>query len=459
MGLMYALDSFRAEIGDIPATDDPRALRAKSHDWSDVSPILRKLLEGKSADLVVQPRTKEEVIRAVAAAARHRIPVTPRGAGTANYGQSVPLHGGIVLDMTGFTGIVWKRAGAMRAYAGTVIDDIDAVTRLDGWELRMHPSTKRIATIGGYVSGGSAGIGSCVWGGLREMGNIAGLEVIGMQETPSVRELRGKDVALVQHAFGTNCVITEVEMPLAPAWDWTEAVVVFDSYMAAVRFGVRFAEEDGLIKKLVSVQEWPTPGLWRQMRGIVPRGYSTVCCIVASPFLAAFEELIQEFGGTIASVCGEGEGPYGLPLYEFAFGHALQQMRRSDPSRAAVQGTFHGDDLVGLIERVHRRIAGQGPLRMELTRSRGRLTGGGGVFITYKNDEQIRALTQLLVEEGVEVNDVHSVSVTRHLRGRSSVDASAALKRTMDPYGLLNPGKWETDDDDIASVQMPAATV
>src|SRR5271154_5160482 len=119
--------------------------RAKSHDWSDVSPILRKLLDGKSADLVVQPRTKEEVIRAVAAAARHRIPVTPRGAGTANYGQSVPLQGGIVLDMTGFTGIVWKRPGAVRAYAGTVMDKIDEVTRPDGWELRLHPSTKRVA--------------------------------------------------------------------------------------------------------------------------------------------------------------------------------------------------------------------------------------------------------------------------------------------------------------------------
>jgi len=265
-------------------------------------------------------------------------------------------------------------------------------------------------------------------------------------------------VALVQHAFGTNCVITEVEMPLAPAWDWVEAVVVFESYMAAVRFGVRFAEEDGLIKKLASVQEWPTPGLWRQMRGIVPHGYSTVCCIVASPFLAAFEELTKEFGGTIASACGEGKGPYGLPLYEFAFGHALQQMRRSDPCRAAVQGTFRGDDLVGLIERVHRRIAGQGPLRMELTRSRGRLTGGGGVFITYKDDEQIRALTQLLIDEGVEVNDVHSLSVTRHRRGHSSADGSAALKRTMDPYGLLNPGKWEADAADFASAPMVAAT-
>jgi FAD/FMN-containing dehydrogenase len=455
---MEALAAFRAEIGDIPNTDRPKALRAKSHDWSEVSPILRKLLEGKSADLVVSPRTKDEVMRAVAAAARRSIPVTPRGAGTANYGQSVPLHGGIVLDMTGFAGIVWKRPGAVRAYAGTVLDEIDGATRRDGWELRMHPSTKRVATIGGFVSGGSGGIGSCVWGGLGDMGNIAGLEVISMAEMPSIRELRGKDIALVQHAFGTNCIITEVEMPLAPAWDWLEAVVVFESYMAAIRFGVRLGEEDGLIKKLISVQEWPTPGLWRPMKGLVPQGYSTVCCIVAAPFLAAFEEVVTECRGTIAAVAEEGKGPYGVPLYEFAFGHALQQMRRTEPGRAAVQGTFRGGDLVGLIERVHRRIAGQGPLRMEITRSRGRLTGSGGVFITYQDDEQIRTLAQMLADEGVDVHDVHSLSVTRHRRGApSSVDGSAALKRAMDPYGLLNPGKSETDA--AASAAAEAAPV
>jgi FAD/FMN-containing dehydrogenase len=438
---MYALDAFRAEIGDIPNTDHPRALRAKSRDWSEVSPILRKLLEGKSADLVVSPRTKDEVVRVVAAAARLRIPVTARGAGTANYGQSVPLRGGIVLDMTGFVGIVWQRPTAVRAFAGTVIEDIDIATRPNGWELRIHPSTKRVATIGGYVSGGSAGIGSCVWGGLADLGNVAGLEVISMEETPRLCELRGTDVGIVQHAFGTNCIITEVEMPLAPAPEWVEAVTVFDNYMAAVRFGVRFADEPGLIKKLVSVQEWPTPGLWRQMKGLVPYGYSTVCCLVAAPFLASFEELVKDYDGAIASACDEGKGPYGAPLYEFAFGHALQQMRRSEPGRAAVQGTFRGDDLAETVERVHRRIAGQGPLRMELTRSRGRLTGGGGIFIEYKHEDQIRALTQMLIEEGVEVHDVHTMSVEHHRQGRYAGHEGAAFKRTMDPYDLLNPGK------------------
>ena len=52
------------------------------------------------------------------------------------------------------------------------MNDLDAATRPNGWELRMHPSTKRMATIGGFVGGGSGGIGSINYGGLREPGNI-----------------------------------------------------------------------------------------------------------------------------------------------------------------------------------------------------------------------------------------------------------------------------------------------
>ena len=54
------------------------------------------------ADIVVRPTSKEEIATVVRAAVRHRLPLTARGGGTANYGQSVPSKGGVVVDMTGF---------------------------------------------------------------------------------------------------------------------------------------------------------------------------------------------------------------------------------------------------------------------------------------------------------------------------------------------------------------------
>ena len=71
-----------------------------SHDFYWYSPILRPQLAGKAADVAVQPINVEEVLAVMRFASRHQIPVTVRGAGTGNYGQCVPLQGGIVLDLS-----------------------------------------------------------------------------------------------------------------------------------------------------------------------------------------------------------------------------------------------------------------------------------------------------------------------------------------------------------------------
>jgi FAD/FMN-containing dehydrogenase len=98
---MDTIADFIGDIADVESSRDAMTLRRKSRDSHAVSPLLRKSLEGKLADVVVRPKSKAEVLRVVAAAVKHRIPITARGGGTANYGQSVPLHGGILLDRSG----------------------------------------------------------------------------------------------------------------------------------------------------------------------------------------------------------------------------------------------------------------------------------------------------------------------------------------------------------------------
>ncbi len=73
---MYATAEFLGEIGTIEHTTDQISLRAKSRDRYAVSPLLKTMLAGKHADVVVSPCNKEELIRVVAAAAKYRIPIT-----------------------------------------------------------------------------------------------------------------------------------------------------------------------------------------------------------------------------------------------------------------------------------------------------------------------------------------------------------------------------------------------
>ena len=148
---LRALDGLVADFGDIPVVTERNVVRRRSRDFFWYSPILNAQLDGKSADLLVLPRDENDVVRIASACARHRVPLTVRGGGTGNYGQAVPLEGGVLLDISGLDGIEWIKPGIVRAGAGAKMNAIDAAAQPEGWELRLHPSTKRMATIGGFV--------------------------------------------------------------------------------------------------------------------------------------------------------------------------------------------------------------------------------------------------------------------------------------------------------------------
>src|SRR5258708_22298987 len=95
-----------------------------------------------------------------------------RAGGAGNYGEAVPLEGGVLRDVRALAAVEGARPGVMRVGVGAKMNAIDAELQPSGWELRMHPSTKRTATIGGFVAGGSGGIGSVNYGGLREPGKL-----------------------------------------------------------------------------------------------------------------------------------------------------------------------------------------------------------------------------------------------------------------------------------------------
>jgi FAD/FMN-containing dehydrogenase len=135
-----ALDRLVADLGDIPVVTEQKVVRRRSRDFFWYSPILNAQLDGKSADLIVLPRNEDDVIRVASICARHRVPVTVRGGGTGNYGQAVPLQGGVLLDISGLESIEWIKPGVVRAGAGAKMNAIDAATQAEGWELRLHPS-------------------------------------------------------------------------------------------------------------------------------------------------------------------------------------------------------------------------------------------------------------------------------------------------------------------------------
>ncbi len=447
---MRDLPTFLEALGDVPTITEQALVKGKSRDMTAAfSPVMKREIADKFAEVIVRPRTKDDVLRIASAAARSRMPLICRGAGTANFGQGIPLQGGAIVDMTALDQVLWVRDGKVRAEAGAILSKIDDAARPKGWELRMHSSTKRSATLGGFVGGGHAGVGSCVYGILRDRGNILGLQVVSIEEDPKIVELRGDDVNLVHHAYGTNGIMTELEMPLAPAWPWREAIVMFDEFMPSVEFSRSLATSDGIVKKLISLAGWPMPGMMKPLAPFVRDGKSMVMCLIAAPFFETFEVLVAEHGGEITYSGLEGEGPFGCPLYEFAWGHTRLQVNKTDPAIVSVIGLFASDDPVRDIAKSYRRFAHMQGLHFEVKRFDHRLAFQGAPFFRYESAEQLAEVMRGLAEDGAMIANNHTFLVKEG--GMKTVDsADVDFKRRMDPHGLMNPGKLSLETPDTS---------
>ncbi|MEM1102340.1 MAG: FAD-binding oxidoreductase, partial [Pseudomonadota bacterium] len=213
------------------------AVKQRSRDYFWYSPVLKDRLDHVTADFLAIPESEAQVIATLRICYAHDVPVTTRGAGTGNYGQAMPLAGGCVLHMAKMTKVKEIHPGRVICEPGIILKDLDAACIADGGqEIRMFSSTWSTATIGGFIAGGSGGVGSIRWGALRDPGNIIRLRVVTMEEEPRAMDITGEDLHRVSHAYGTNGIITEIEIPLTAAYDWEHIFVTFEDFDEAIQY-------------------------------------------------------------------------------------------------------------------------------------------------------------------------------------------------------------------------------
>ena len=439
---------FAASLGDISHSLDPNLRRQKSSDFGWFSPVLKRTLDGKVCDIVVTPRNEAEVIEVLRLCVERRAPVTARGGGTGNYGQIVPMEGGVILDLSRMTAIRWLKPGQIRCEPGLPLHRLDDEAGEIGWELRLYPSTKRTATIGGFIAGGSSGVGAIQYGLLRDPGNINGLRVVTMEETPRVIELRGAEVNKVNHAYGANGIITEIELPLAPAHAWVDNLVVFDDFAASLRFGQAVSCAEGLIKKEVSAYAWPVPAYLRPLRRYVPEGKAIAICMIAEESIEWFDHLVGAFGGTTPFRRRLDDGGETAPLYECCWNHTTLHAIKADPSITYLQCLFAPDRNIEKIEEMHARFGDEAPMHTEFVRLEGRIGNFGLQLFRYTGDARLDEAIAFLEDNDVPVFNPHTHILEDG--GMKVVDRlQLDFKREADPHGLLNPGKmrgwWEQE--------------
>jgi FAD/FMN-containing dehydrogenase len=454
----YDIAALRAEVGPIKWEDNPILVKQKSRDFFWYSPVLKRELEVVTADVVVSPTSESEVRTILAAAYKLRIPVTPRGAGTGNYGQAMPLMGGVLLNLAEMNKIRSIERGRIICEPGALLIDVDTACEASGQELRMFPSTRGTASIAGFVAGGSGGVGSITWGGLRDFGNVLRLRIMTLEETPRTLELMGEDLHKAVHAYGTNGIITEVEMPLTAHYDWVNVIVGFDNFDAATAYALALGEQDGILKKLVTVVAGPTPhDYFLRHRALIPQGDSVVILMIAPHALDAFEAFTRPYKDAHILLDSSRATPETLaglpPNYELTWNHTTLRALRVDPRITYLQARYPSEGTLGLIKRIHDRYGDEVRGHLEVIRFNGRIGFAGLPLVRFSTEERLNEIIAEHQAMGAMIFNPHRYTLEEG--GMKQTDAiQLAFKRETDPLGLLNPGKmiaWENPDFDFSA--------
>ncbi len=423
----------------------PQVVERLSRDFYWYSPVLKAQLDGKHADVIVQPVSTAEICAVLRYCYRNEVPVTTRGAGTGNYGQAVPLQGGIVLDlqyMDAIEGIDGQ--GIAVCEPGVKLGALENYARERGWELRCYPSTIAKATLGGFLGGGSGGIGSVAHGGLRDFNTVPAFEVVTMEPEPRVVLHEGSAVHDILHAWGTNGVITRIWFALTPAVQWAQVVVNFPTFSAAYDFSETVAKLGVWTKRLVTVFEWPIPSFFAPVKQLVQDGQASIFFLIAEAQRAELVEAAHIAGGAVPYAEVYTDLKSTPLLSDYTWNHTTLWAMKADPEYTYLQCGFDAENSRGQMALLTEKYGADFLLHIEWMKNGiGVVIPGSIPVVRFSTEKRLNEMIDTCREIGVFVANPHVNNVEGGGRYRED-NAQLQAKYRYDPRGLMNPGKMTT---------------
>ncbi|MBP2437288.1 FAD-binding oxidoreductase [Microbacterium amylolyticum] len=409
-------------LGPRNVSTDGRMLERASVDGARMSPLISEQLPLGVAEIVAFPTSAEQIADVVRAAVAKGIPVTPRGKGTGNYGQAIPLSGGLVLDMSRARTIVEVGEETITADAGASMAQLEQAASEHGRELWMYPSTMN-SSIGGFLSGGSGGTGTIEHGANHE-GFVAALDVVHADGAGLVH-VEGEEAQVYVHNYGTAGIIARATVRTEPLVTWRALYASFPD----VDGSVSVLRDIGNLRPAPRLVSADTVTVSEALPDdpAIPEGRSSLRAILHPDTLETARTMIEQAGGRIEDIRRGSQAVAKMSM--LSYNHPIEWLQKSRP------GFYYhlevgGDLLVDDLDLVHATI-GDGLLHVEA----GHTVPIGMLAAEYTGPECIDDAIRRLTAIGVRVHNCHQWNVDFEIA--RTVERAA---RT-DPGGLLNPGK------------------
>src|SRR5215207_9266006 len=231
-------------------------------------------------EIVVRPRTEQDVATVLGTADAQHSPVVAWGGGSGTQGGAIPTHGGIVVDLRSLDRIleIDETSMTVTAQAGVNGKRLEAELNARGLMLPHYPASVEWATVGGYIAARGSGVLSTRYGKIEDL--LLSLRVAtpagGLMETVAVpRHAVGPELTqLFVGSEGTLGVITRATLQLVPVPDERRfAAVAFPSIEAgigAIRRALQLGHRPSVVRMYdeVATQRAFAPVVGESLSGI-----------------------------------------------------------------------------------------------------------------------------------------------------------------------------------------------
>jgi len=450
-------------IPDLTAILDPqRVLHEREH-------LLTYGFDGTAAlnapaTCVVFPQTTEEVARIVRYAAHEKVPIVSRGSGTGLSGGSVPVPGGIILCLVKMDRILEVDEKNLTAFveAGAITLQVAEAADAVGLLYPPDPGSMRISTIGGNVAENSGGLRGLKYGITRDY--VMGLEVVladgsivwlGNKCVKDVAGYSMKDVFIGSE--GTLGIITKVLLKLVPKPQAKKTMLATfprmnaasDTVSAIIAAKIIPCTLEFLDKVTIRcVEDYAHVGLPLDAEAILLMETDGHPAVVDEQ-ARTMEEIARRCGASSVVLAETAEQAARLATARRA---AFSALARVSPTTILEDATVPRSELTKMInfiqdvgERYKLRIGTFGHM------------GDGNLHPTFLTDEKnteemarvekaMHEIFDFAVKLGGTITGEHGVGLAKKAflpaaLGDASLGLMRQLKKTLDPQGILNPGK------------------